>query len=355
MHILVTGGAGFIGSNLAARAIALGADITIVDNLTRSGSAMNLEWLRSLGSCRVVNADIRDPVAVREVMRASTIDAVFHEAAQVAVTTSVEDPRRDFEINALGTLNLLEALRLERQNPVVIIASTNKVYGALTSLRVVERDGRYAFPDAPEGVSEDTPLEFYSPYGCSKGSADQYALDYRRIYGLRTIVFRQSCIYGRRQMGMEDQGWLAWFAMCALDCVPITIYGDGHQVRDVLYIDDLVDAYFHAIKAEPKLTRFVFNVGGGVDRAVSLLDVLRLLEVEIGRPCEVEFSDWRPGDQRVYVSDIRRACGALAWAPKTDVRSGLSALVGWIRELREQGVALVSQQSEFTSDLAESR
>ncbi len=334
MKVLITGGAGFIGSNLAARALQLGHEVTVLDNLSRPGTRWNLEWIRSLGPVEVVEADIRDFPLLLDLFRSNRYDAVFHQAAQVAVTTSVRNPRLDFEVNALGTFNLLEAVRLSGQNPVFIYASTNKVYGSLEGFPVVEQDGRYAFRDLPYGVPETAPLDLHSPYGCSKGSADQYVLDYRRIYGLRTLVFRQSCIYGPRQMGLEDQGWVAWFVLCAVFGRPITIYGDGKQVRDILYIDDLVDLYFIAVEREPSLQQFVFNIGGGPDRAVSLLEAIRIIEAELGRPVDLRFSDWRPGDQRVYISDIRTASSALGWTPKVSPREGITRLLHWVSKNR---------------------
>lgn len=331
MRILVTGGAGFIGSNLAARGIRLGSEVTVLDNLSRPGGSWNLKWIRSMGSFDFVRADIRNFSALLRLFRSKRFDVVFHQAAQVAVTTSVQDPRTDFEINALGTFNLLEAIRLSGQNPTFIFASTNKVYGSLSSLKVKEQNGQYAFQDFPFGAPETVPLDFHSPYGCSKGAADQYVLDYRRIYGLKTIVFRQSCIYGPGQMGVEDQGWVAWLGICSVLGRPITIYGDGKQVRDVLYIDDLVDLCFRGATVEPHLRSAVFNVGGGPEQAVSLLEVIHLLEQELGHPIEVRYSDWRPGDQRVYISDIRAVCDAFQWAPKILPRQGISALLLWIR------------------------
>lgn len=332
MRILITGGAGFIGSNLAARAIREGHAVTVLDNLSRPGARWNLEWLRSLGTFEFIETDIRNFPTLLNLFRSNRFDAVFHQAAQVAVTTSVQDPRTDFEINALGTLNLLEAVRQSRQDPVIIFSSTNKVYGALESFAVHEQNGRYVLRDLPHGVPETTPLDFHSPYGCSKGAADQYMLDYRRLYGLRTIVFRQSCIYGPRQMGLEDQGWVAWFAICAILGRPITIYGDGKQVRDILYIDDLVDLYFKAMEREPNLACFVFNVGGGTKQAVSLLEVIHILEQELAHPIELRFAAWRPGDQRVYVSDIRKVEENLAWGPKVSPNEGISSLLRWVEE-----------------------
>jgi CDP-paratose 2-epimerase len=335
MRLLITGGAGFIGSNLAARGLSLGHEVIILDTLARPGTALNLEWLQSQGPLTCIQADIRDFSALLNLFHTNQFDAVFHQVGQVAVTISVKEPRTDFEVNALGTFNLLEAIRLSGQNPVCIFASTNKVYGALAHVNVIAQNGRYAFAGLPYGVSEIAPLDFHSPYGCSKGAADQYVLDYRRIYGLRTIVFRQSCIYGPRQMGHEDQGWVAWFALCGIFGRSITIYGDGKQVRDILYIDDLVDLYFRAVEIEPALNIFVFNVGGGPDEAVSLIEMIQLLEQELGHSIELKFADWRPGDQRVYVSDIRAVGEAFQWTPKLTPRKGIAALVSWIRHNEE--------------------
>ncbi|HEV8308715.1 MAG TPA: SDR family NAD(P)-dependent oxidoreductase, partial [Methylomirabilota bacterium] len=241
--VLITGGAGFIGSNAARAFLESGDRVRVFDNLARKGAEVNLRWLRTAGPFELVRDDLRNFEAVAGALEKGPVDLVLHLAGQVAVTTSVADPREDFEINALGSFNLLEAVRRSGQNPVVIYASTNKVYGGLPRVGIVERDGRYGFRDLPEGIPETWPLDFHSPYGCSKGAADQYFLDYARIYGLRTVVFRQSCIYGYRQFGVEDQGWVAWFAIAAALGRPITVYGDGKQVRDVLFIDDLIAAF----------------------------------------------------------------------------------------------------------------
>jgi CDP-paratose 2-epimerase len=335
MEILITGGAGFIGSNLAARAIRSGHRVTVFDNASRPGALRNLSMLRSRGDFEFIHADIRNSRALMDLCHARRFDAVFHQAAQVAVTTSLEYPRTDFEVNALGTLNVLEAIRTSGQNPVFIFSSTNKVYGPLNSIVVRELDTRYSLPELPWGIAETTPLDFHSPYGCSKGAADQYVIDYRRIYGLRTIVFRQSCIYGPGQIGLEDQGWVAWFAICAVLGHPITIYGDGKQVRDVLYIDDLVELYFNAVEAEPQINKFVYNVGGGPKQAISLREMINMLELELGRTIQVRYSHWRPGDQRVYISDIRAACEAFRWSPTVSPREGSTALLRWIEANRD--------------------
>ena len=340
MKILITGGAGFIGANLASRAIKRGDQVSILDNLSRRGASWNLEWLRSNGKFEFLQEDIRDVLGMEKIFQSNRFDAVFHQAAQVAVTTSVQNPRDDFQVNAQGTLNLLEAIRASGQDPVFIFASTNKVYGTLSLFNVGEERGRYVIKELPNGVPEEAPLDFHSPYGCSKGSADQYVLDYRRIYGLRTIVFRQSCIFGPRQMGLEDQGWVAWFAICGVLGLPITIYGDGNQRRDLLYVDDLIDLYFKAVEVEPMLQKFAFNVGGGPDQTVSILETVHLLEKQMTHKFDVKYSDWRPGDQRIYVSDIRATCEAFQWKPQIDPGRGVVPLIQWIQRHRDQLSAL---------------
>lgn len=334
MNILITGGAGFIGSNLADRLLRDGHQVIVFDNLSRVGTMQNLAWLQARHRLTFIQGDVARYDDLLGVLRPDArVDAVLHLAGQVAVTTSVLDPRSDFIANALGTLNVLEAVRTQSPETILLSASTNKVYGKMESVGIVERDGRYAYRDFPNGISEEIPLDFYSPYGCSKGAGDQYVRDYARIYGLRTVVFRQSCIYGPRQMGMEDQGWLAWMAIAALLGRPITIYGDGKQVRDVLYIDDLADAYVAAIARIDRVSGEVFNVGGGPERVLAVwMDFGPLLERLIGRPIPVVYADWRPGDQRVYISDIRKAQRLLEWTPQVDPAEGVERLVGWIRD-----------------------
>lgn len=327
MKILITGGAGFIGSNLAARGLKLGQEITILDNLSRPGSLQNLDWVNHIGPIKFYEGEVWNPFVYQNLFDKNSFDVVFHEAAQTAVTTSIEDPIRDFQINAFGTQLLLEMLRFYKQNPVFIYASTNKVYGSLDHLRTPVETWYYSLQDYPYGIPESFPLSFCSPYGCSKGAADQYVRDYRRTYGLRTIVFRQSCIYGPRQNGMEDQGWVAYFAQQALQNKPITIYGNGFQVRDLLYIDDLVDLYYQAINAEPGLEQFVFNVGGGPDYARSLVEVLDQLP-----KTPLKFAEPRLGDQKVYVSDIRLTKQSFQWQPRVSPEVGINSLVRWIKE-----------------------
>lgn len=331
MNVLITGGAGFIGSNLAARLIGKGQSVVVFDNLSRRGAAVNLAWLRGLSAgFSFISGDVRDPEALRQAMR--QVDVVYHLAAQVAVTTSILDPREDFEINARGTFNVLEAARLSRPQPIVFYASTNKVYGGLEHLQIVEQAGRYAFRDLARGVSEDEPLDFHSPYGCSKGAGDQYARDYARIFGLRTIVFRQSCIYGYRQFGVEDQGWLAHFAISIAKNRPVTIFGDGKQVRDVLFVDDLLDAIESAVARIDLTAGKIYNIGGGPDNTLSIwAETGAMLERLCGRPIGVVRGDWRPGDQKIFVSDISRALGELGWKPKVTPVDGLERMWNWIQ------------------------
>jgi len=334
MLYIVTGGAGFIGSNTVNRLLREGHRVVVIDNLSRPGSRRNLDWLQQAGGdLAFVLQDIRDFDGLRRAVRPHPAEAVLHFAAQVAVTTSVTDPRQDFEINALGTFNLLEALRAESLNPIVLFTSTNKVYGALAHLKVEETKTRYRYADLPEGVSEATPLDFYSPYGCSKGAADQYVHDYGRIYGLRTVVFRNSCIYGTRQFGIEDQGWLAWFVIAALQGKPISIYGDGKQVRDVLFIDDLVEIMLRAVARPEVSAGQVYNIGGGPSRTVSVWKEFGpMLARQLGKAIPVSLHDWRPGDQKIYISDIRKASHDFGWEPKVDVDEGVRRLFDWVKE-----------------------
>jgi CDP-paratose 2-epimerase len=330
MKILITGGCGFIGCNTAQRFLQLGHAVTVLDNLSRRGSDQNLEWLQQQSALDFVNADICDAAAVASIIERGAFDVVLHLAAQVAVTTSVVEPRRDFEINALGTMNVLEAVRLHSPQAIILNASTNKVYGNLPDLQLSEDERRHSLPDLPNGVSETQPLDFHSPYGCSKGAADQYMIDYARIYGLRTVNFRQSCIYGYRQFGVEDQGWVAWFTIAHALSKPVTIYGTGKQVRDILFIDDLVDCYLAAINKIDSVVGTTFNVGGGPDNTLSLLELLEALREHSGRSVVHSFENWRPGDQPVYVSDIRKARLLLDWKPKIGVTAGLELLHAWV-------------------------
>jgi CDP-paratose 2-epimerase len=357
--VLVTGGAGFIGTNVADRLASAGLRVIVYDDLSRDGVAHNLAWLRQRHGDRVEVevADVRDAVRLRAVVdRASH---VFHFAAQVAVTTSLRDPISDFEVNARGTLNVLEAVRAARRPPTLLYTSTNKVYGALADVAVDEQNGRYAPVDPglrAIGIDERRPLDFYSPYGCSKGCADQYVLDYARIYGLRAAVFRMSCIYGPHQRGNEDQGWVAHFVLRALARRSITIYGNGLQVRDALHVEDLVEAMLLVrarLEERPEgVAGQAFNVGGGPGNAVSLLELVEQIAACVGERPELQFGPWRPGDQRYYVTDTGKLTRATGWRPRIAVSEGARRLAEWFRAGRSEapsisrstGLAATSEQ-----------
>jgi CDP-paratose 2-epimerase len=333
---LLTGGAGFIGSNYADRCISRGEKVVIFDNLSRHGAKINLDWLRQKhgeNSFQLVVGDVRHPDEIRAA--AKEAKRIVHLAAQVAVTTSVTDPRNDFEINAMGTFNTLEAARLSGNHPSFVYSSTNKVYGGMEDVKVVEKETRYDYADLPLGASEGQTLDFHSPYGCSKGAGDQYVRDYARIYDLPTTVFRQSCIYGLRQFGVEDQGWVAWFIIAAITGRPISIYGNGKQVRDILFVDDLLNAYDAAFQNPEKAAGQIFNVGGGRQNTISVwLEFAPMLEKLLNKKIEVSWGDWRPGDQPVYISDIRKAQRVLGWSPKVSAQEGITRLFHWVQENR---------------------
>lgn len=336
MNILVTGGAGFIGTNLVARLLATGHRVTLYDNLSRRGVRRNVEWIerqpRAAEALKIMVGDVRNRSLLADAARG--IDVIFHLAAQVAVTTSVASPHEDFETNALGTLNVLEAARATGGLPHVIFTSTNKVYGGMDNIPIVENGGRYEYGEERyrKGVDESQPLDFHSPYGCSKGAADQYVHDYHRIYGMPTTVFRMSCIYGPHQFGNEDQGWVAHFIIGALLGMPLTIYGDGKQVRDILFVDDLVRA-FEMVMANPtRAAGRVYNVGGGAENTVAIwTEFGASLRQLTGVDVQPAFGDWRPGDQLVYVSDITRIGRELGWFPEVSAPTGIARLVAWVQ------------------------
>jgi CDP-paratose 2-epimerase len=332
-RVLVTGGCGFLGCNIAAGLVARSCRVVVMDNLSRSGSRQNAEWLkRRYGNGVTIEmADTRNPDAVRELVASS--GAVMHLAGQVAVTTSLDDPVTDFEINARGTLNVLEAVRRHNPDAPVIFASTNKVYGRLFEDSEVQRVNGHYVPNNPrfaQGVAEDAAIDLHSPYGCSKGTADQYVHDYARVFGLRTVVLRMSCMYGPRQFGNEDQGWIAHFLLQAINGRPITIYGDGFQVRDALFVEDAVDAWIEALNRIDDIRGRVFNLGGGPANAISLRGMLDLIGKLRGKKPDIRFDGWRPGDQPWYVSDIRAVSRALDWEPHTAIPRGLRALERWL-------------------------
>jgi CDP-paratose 2-epimerase len=332
MKILVTGGAGFIGTNLAERLLKEKEDVTIFDNLSRKGTELNLKWLQQkYPSVKYVQGDIRNAKQVEEIVKG--FDVIYHLAGQVAVTTSVTNPQEDFEINILGTFNFLEAIRKSGEKPVFLYASTNKVYGDLADLEVQETETRYEFKNVPAGVTEAQCLDFHSPYGCSKGAADQYVRDYSRIYDIPTIVFRQSCIYGPHQFGIEDQGWVAWFAIATMLQKQITVYGNGKQTRDILYVDDLCDAYIEAVKNRKKTSGQIYNVGGGRANSISVLFEFReILERLFETKIKTTFSDWRPGDQPLFICDTLKAYRDFGWKPKTKKEEGIKQMVDWMKQ-----------------------
>ena len=335
MKIIITGSAGFIGSAFAHAMGAVPGTTTVgIDNLSRRGAASNLAWLKTHASNHVFEkADVRYPSEINTVFaRHHDADAVVHLAAQTAVTTSVVDPRPDFEANALGTFNMLEAARQHTPRAAFLYASTNKVFGDLEHEPIVKRGERYEWKDRPQGIDESCPLDFHSPYGCSKGAADQYVRDYARIYGLRTVVFRQSCIYGPRQFGFEEQGWVAWFAIAAATGAPITIFGDGYQVRDLLWIDDLCALYRAAIENIDKVKGQVYNIGGGPANALSVVEVVKMLERINGRPLNPGSGPWRPGDQRIFIADTTKITRDLGWKPRMRATDGVEELAGWVRD-----------------------
>lgn len=333
MKLLITGGAGFIGINAALHFLNKGDDVIIFDNFSRKGSRDNISWVKRTAKKppKVHEGDIRNFHVVKKAVL--DIDVLLHFAGQVAVTSSVKNPRDDFENNALGTLNVLEAVRLSGKNPIFIYSSTNKVYGGLEHLKIKGDKTRYTFVDRKFGISEEENLDFHSPYGCSKGASDQYVRDYHRIYGLNTVVFRQSCIYGPRQFGIEDQGWVAWFIIAACLGKKIAIYGNGKQVRDILYIDDLMRAYDLAIKHIGKTKGKIYNIGGGPKNTISVwLELQPLLEEYFNKKILASFSEIRPGDQPIFIADIRKAEREFGWTPRVNVRDGVRLLYEWVEE-----------------------
>lgn len=335
MKMIITGSAGFIGSAFVhAMASVPGTQTVGIDNLSRRGAVSNLNWLREHAANHLFErVDVTSASEVDAVLqRHGDAQAVVHLAAQTAVTTSVAEPRRDFEANALRTLNVLEAVRRFAPGAAFLFASTNKVYGNLEHKPMITRGERYEYERVPRGVDESCPLDFNSPYGCSKGAADQYVRDYARIYELRTVVFRQSCIYGPRQYGFEEQGWVAWFAIAAATGAPITVFGDGCQVRDLLWIDDLCDLYRTAIERIDTVSGQVYNIGGGAANALSVREVLRLLEGLYAKPLHAAQGAWRPGDQRLFIADTGKIGRDLGWAPRTRAVDGIARLVDWVKQ-----------------------
>ena len=332
MKVVIIGGAGFIGCNAAEYYVKKGVEVVVFDNLSRKGSEENLNYLLKQYKIKFVKGDITIPGDVKKLLSPEMVDAslILHLAAQVTVTTSVTNPREDFNINALGTFNVLESLREikeeEGKTPVLIYASTNKVYGSMEDVSVIEKEGRYDYENLKEGISEERLLDFHSPYGCSKGCGDQYVRDYHRIFGLNTIVMRQSCVYGRRQFGVEDQGWVAWFTIANILDKPITIFGDGKQVRDVLWIDDLIEAFDLAFENINITKGQCYNIGGGRYNKMSLHELIKILQTVSKKEMDVSYSDWRAGDQKVCFMNIDKAKKDFGWSPKVEVLDGIKRL-----------------------------
>jgi len=339
MKWLVTGGCGFMGSNLADFLLSQGEDVTVLDNLHRAGSRNNLHWLRSRhgNQWQFLQEDIRNPDALASVIRNNRFDVIAHLAGQVAMTTSIEKPYEDFQVNALGTLNVLESVRLHSADTIVLYSSTNKVYGSLEHLRYRETETRYVLVDYPFGIDESLKVEGYSPYGCSKLCAEQYCRDYARIYGLRTVVFRHSAMYGSRQFATYDQGWIGWFCAQAIAVErgkrePFTICGNGKQVRDALHADDVVRLYQAAVAHIDRAAGSIYNVGGGVENSLSLRELFARLERWCDISLRYECLPWRAGDQKVFIADIRRVAQDLHWSPQVTIDEGLRRMLVWSRE-----------------------
>lgn len=333
MNYLITGGAGFVGCNVANTLLNNGNEVVVFDNLSRRGTEKNLKWLRENHENVVfVKGDVRDYEEIEKITK--DIDVLYHIAGQVAVTTSVTNPKEDFEVNALGTFNVLEAARHANTDPIFIFTSTNKVYGGMEGVLIEEQKQteRYDYKDLKSGTAESMQLDFHSPYGCSKGAADQYVRDYSRIYGLKNVVFRMSCIYGFRQFGNEDQGWIAHFIISSILDRSLTIYGDGKQIRDILFVDDLVRAFEYATENIGKIKGRIYNIGGGPSNTISLLELIDYLEDLLGKKIEYSFDDWRPGDQKVYYTDVSKAKEDFGWVPEVSKEEGIRRLFYWAIE-----------------------
>ena len=336
MKYLITGGLGFLGSNLSNEVIRRNEELFILDNFFRKGCNQNLNWLRKKGSLEFLYGDIRNTNDVERIVREINPDVIFHVAGQVAMTTSLKDPRLDFEVNTLGTINILESVRKFSSNSSIIYTSTNKVYGDLEYLEYIEKDTRYISKKYPRGFNESLSLNFQSPYGCSKGAADQYILDYAKMFDLNTVVFRHSTIYGSRQFSTFDQGWIGWFCQKAFEIKngilkdKLTISGNGKQVRDILYIDDVVNLYFMAAKKINTLKGKVFNIGGGIDNSISILELFDMLEKKLNIQLKYEKLRPREGDQKFFVTNIDKAKNLIKWRPEVSIDEGIDKMIEWI-------------------------
>lgn len=341
MRILITGGCGFLGSNLAIYGMNAGHEVSVFDNLSKSGSIENLQWLKSNGLVDFINGDIRNSFDVSRAINSRSIDAIFHLAGQVAMTTSIDNPRFDFEVNALGTFNVLDAVRQKDKNIAVIYSSTNKVYGDLEQYKYSETPTRYTCEEYPNGFDENVGLSFHSPYGTSKGSADQYMLDFARIFGLKTVVFRHSSMYGGRQFATYDQGWIGWFCHCAIqqkknpNAEPFTISGNGKQVRDILYSEDMNCLYYTVLENIDKMKGNAYNIGGGFENSLSLLELFDILEKELNVKLNYKCLPPRESDQRVFVADIGKVSNACGWTPKVDKLTGIRKMINWVKNIND--------------------
>jgi CDP-paratose 2-epimerase len=339
MKFLIFGGCGFLGSNLASEVIKQGHELTVYDNLSRLGSENNLLWLQSLGKFQMIKDDVQKADKVASVVNELKPDVIFHTAGQVAMTTSLENPRSDFETNVLGTFNVLEAIRLHSPKTAIFFSSTNKVYGDLEDFHYKETATRYICEEFPNGFSESLPLDFRTPYGCSKGAADQYIKDYALCYGLKTVVFRHSSIFGGRQFSTKDQGWIGWFVKQAIDTKqgtikePFTISGNGKQVRDVLFASDIISCYFDALKNIDKIAGQTFNIGGGFENSLSLLELFGLCNEILGIEMKYKELPPRQSDQKVFIADISKAEKFFGWKPTTDKVSGLKQMISWVEAI----------------------
>ena len=338
MKLLITGGCGFLGSNLAQYAIKEGFEVTVIDNLYRKGSETNLEWLKTQGKFTFAREDTRNFEAISKTVKEFKPDSIFHLAGQVAMTTSIENPRLDFETNTLGTFNILESVRQFSKDSAVIYSSTNKVYGDLEQFTYTENEKRYTCNEKPSGFDESVNLEFHSPYGCSKGAADQYILDYARIFGLKTVVFRHSSMYGGRQFATCDQGWIGWFCQKAAETEmgilkeSFTISGNGKQVRDVLHAEDMISLYFSCVKNMEKAKGNAFNIGGGIENSLSLLELFDFLENSLKIKLNYKQLPPRESDQKVFIADINKAKRIIDWNPRVHFKEGIIKMIDWTKE-----------------------
>lgn len=341
MKILINGGCGFLGSNLASYGIEHGHDITVFDNLSRLGSEKNREWLESLGKFTFIHGDTRNKNDIENTIKFGNFDAIFHLAGQVTMTKSITDPYKDFEVNALGAVNVLDTIRKYSSQTAIFFSSTNKVYGDLENYTYEESGTRYVCKECPNGFDESVPLDFRSPYGCSKGCADQYMLDYARIYGIKATVFRHSSMYGSRQFATYDQGWVGWFVQKAIEkhkdinSEPFTVSGNGKQVRDLLHAEDMIRLYYRALENVDKVWGEAYNIGGGMKNSLSLLELFNILNEMLGIKLEYVQIPPRQSDQKIFVADITKIKKRIDWEPKVSAVEGISKMIEWVKNCKK--------------------